>query len=155
MTINHQIRLACRPVGIPKQSDWSLMKEPIRDIADGEVLVQNYYISVDPAMRGWVKDIDSYVPPVKIGEVMRALTVGEVIKSNRDEFSEGDFIAGWDGVQEYNLSDGKMLTKVDTSIAPLHTYLTASPVLPHIPGSTKSENQILAKRSWFQGPQGQ
>ncbi len=123
MTINHQIRLACRPVGIPKQSDWSLMKEPIRDIADGEVLVQNYYISVDPAMRGWVKDIDSYVPPVKIGEVMRALTVGEVIKSNRDEFSEGDFIAGWDGVQEYNLSDGKMLTKVDTSIAPLHTYL--------------------------------
>ena len=79
--VNHQFRLAARPVGLPKPSDWSYTEEPVAEPGDGEVLVKIAYVSLDPAMRGWMNDGRSYIPPVGIGEVMRAFAVGEVIAS--------------------------------------------------------------------------
>ncbi len=120
---NRQIRLAGRPVGLPTASDWELTEEPVPDLREGQVLVKVHYISVDPAMRGWMMDRESYVPPLKLGDVMRALTVGEVIASQNPNLGPGDFVAGVDGVQEYAISDGSLLLQVDTSLAPLPAYL--------------------------------
>ena len=121
--VNHQITLAGRPVGLPKSSDWELAEAPVPDLEDGQVLVKVHYISVDPAMRGWMNDRDTYVPALKLGEVMRAFTVGEVIASQNSAFATGDLVAGIDGVQEYTVSDGSFLMKADTSLAPLTAYL--------------------------------
>ena len=79
---NHQFRLAARPVGLPKPSDWQYLAEPVAEPGEGEVLVRVLYVSLDPAMRGWMNDGRSYIPPVGIGEVMRALGAGEVVASN-------------------------------------------------------------------------
>ena len=121
--VNHQITLAGRPVGLPKSSDWELAEAPVPDLEDGQVLVKVHYISVDPAMRGWMNDRDTYVPALKLGDVMRAFTVGEVIASQNSAFAAGDLVAGIDGVQEYTVSDGSFLMKADTSLAPLTAYL--------------------------------
>ena len=81
--VNHQFRLAARPVGMPKRSDWAYTEEPVAEPGDGELLVKILYISLDPAMRGWMNEGRSYIPPVEIGAVMRALAVGP-----RDRFQE-------------------------------------------------------------------
>jgi NADPH-dependent curcumin reductase CurA len=86
-------------------------------------MVRNHYVSIDPTMRGWIRDTPSYLPPVQIGEVMRALTVGQVVESKVDGFSAGDFVAGVGGVQDYSLTDGSFLSPVDVSISPLENYL--------------------------------
>lgn len=123
--INHQFRLAARPTGLPKRSDWSYTEEPVRDPAPGEVVVKNMYISLDPAMRGWMNEGRSYIEPVKIGDVMRAGAVGRVIASQNPNFKTGEHVFGMLGVQEYAASDGKGLTKVDPNLAPLPVYLGA------------------------------
>ena len=69
--VNHQFRLATRPVGVPKREDWTYAEEPVREPGDGEVLIKTLYLSLDPAMRGWMNEGKSYIPPVGIGEVMR------------------------------------------------------------------------------------
>ncbi|MCR9212078.1 MAG: NADP-dependent oxidoreductase [Proteobacteria bacterium] len=120
---NKQYRLAARPVGVPKDSDWEFATESIPEIGEGEVLVENHYASLDPAMRGWMNDAKSYIAPVGIGEVMRAGTVGEVVKSNNPGFAVGDFVSGMLGIQQYGVSNGKDLTKVDPTLAPLENYL--------------------------------
>ena len=121
---NHQFRLAARPVGLLKASDWSYTEEPVREPADGEVLVKIQYISLDPAMRGWVNEGRSYIPPVGIGEVMRALAAGEVIASNHPEVAVGDHVTGLLGVQEYAVAHGGAVMKVDTSLVALPVYLS-------------------------------
>ena len=121
---NHQFRLAARPVGLLKASDWSYTEEPVREPADGEVLVKVQYISLDPAMRGWVNEGRSYIPPVGIGEVMRALAAGEVIASNHPDVAVGDHVTGLLGVQEYAVAHGGAVMKVDTSLVPLPVYLS-------------------------------
>ena len=90
MTTNHQFRLAARPVGAPKRTDWNYVEEPVRQPGDNEVLVRTLYLSLDPAMRGWMNEGKSYIPPVQIGEVMRAGGVGEVIASKHAGFKAGD-----------------------------------------------------------------
>jgi len=122
---NHQFRLAARPVGTPKRSDWSYTEEPLRDPAAGEVLVKLLYISLDPAMRGWMNEGKSYIEPVKIGEVMRAFGAGRVIASQNPAFSVGDHVTGVFGAQEYAISNGKGINKVDLRLAPLPVYLSA------------------------------
>ena len=124
-TINHQVRLAARPVGLPKRSDWKFTEEPLRPLAGGELLVKVLYISLDPAMRGWMNDARSYIAPVEIGQVMRSGGVGQVLESNNNSFTPGDHVVGAFGVQEYAISDGKGLMKVDPRRAPLPTYLGA------------------------------
>jgi hypothetical protein len=123
--VNHQIRLAGRPVGLPKSSDWEFTEATVPDLEAGQVLVKIHYISVDPAMRGWMNDRKTYVPALKLGEVMRALTVGEVIASENSAFATGEFVVGIDGVQEYAVSDGSALMKADTGLAPLPAYLNS------------------------------
>ena len=122
---NRQFRLAARPVGMPKRSDWTFAEERVAEPSEGELLVKVLYISLDPAMRGWMNEAKSYVPPVGIGEVMRALAVGRVIASRHPGFATGDFVSGSFGVQEYALSNGKGVTQVDTRIAPLPLHLSA------------------------------
>ncbi len=120
---NHQFRLAARPVGLPKASDWSYTEEPIPEPKDGEVLIKILYISLDPAMRGWMNEGKSYIAPVGIGEVMRAGAAGRVIVSKNPDFAVGDHVVGAFGVQEYALSNGKGLTKVDVRFKSLPVYL--------------------------------
>ena len=120
---NHKFTLAARPVGMPKRSDWNYSEEPVPDPADGELLVKILYLSLDPAMRGWMNEGKSYVPAVKIGEVMRALALGRVVKSKNAGFAVGDYVYGVLGAQEFAISDGKGLSKVDPKLAPLPVYM--------------------------------
>lgn len=120
---NRQVCLASRPVGLPKPSDWTIINGAIPNIEPGEVLTKVRYISIDPAMRGWLNDSPSYIPPVGLGSVMRALTVGEIIESKNDAFQIGDWVSGLDGVQNYAVSNGSEYIKADLSIAPPQTYL--------------------------------
>ena len=123
--VNHQFRLAARPVGLPKPSDWSLTEEPAPEPGDGEFLVKTLYISLDPAMRGWMSDVRSYIAPVGIGEVMRAGAIGRVLASRHKDFAVGDHVYGGFGVQEYALSKGDGVARVDPALAPLPVYLGA------------------------------
>ncbi|HUG22457.1 NADP-dependent oxidoreductase [Piscinibacter sp.] len=100
---NQQIRLASRPVGLPTRDNWSVTTEPVDEPADGGVLVKTLYLSLDPAMRGWMNDAKSYIPPVGIGEVMRAGGIGEVVASKNPAFAVGDHVSAGLGVQEYCL----------------------------------------------------
>jgi len=126
---NQQIRLAARPVGMPRDSDWQRTSEPVRELADGEILVKVLYLSLDPAMRGWMNEGKSYIRPVGIGEVMRAGGIGKVIASKSPKFAVGDFVSGVPGVQQYwqGAADDKAAAfyKVDPAAAPLPKYLNA------------------------------
>lgn len=121
--INHQFRLGARPVGLPKRSDWKLTEEPVRDPGTGEVLIKVLYLSLDPAMRGWMNEGRTYIEPVGIGEVMRAGGAGRVIASQNPAFAVGDYVTGVLGAQEYVLSNGQGLNKVDPKLAPLPVYV--------------------------------
>ena len=122
MAGNHAYRLAARPVGLPKDSDWAFAEEPIPEPGEGEVLVKIDYISLDPAMRGWMNESRSYIRPVELGDVMRAGTVGEIVASRHQSFAAGEHVAGAQGVQEYGISDGRDLFKVDPRVAPLQVW---------------------------------
>jgi len=121
---NHKFLLAARPLGMPKRSDWTYTEEPLGEPKEGELLVQVLYISLDPAMRIWINDMRSYMPPVGIGELMRALGVGIVTASRNPRFAVGDHVSGLLGVQEYALTDGRGVTKVNTKVAPLPKHLS-------------------------------
>src|SRR5512140_933099 len=120
---NHQFRLTARPVGLPKRSDFNYTEEPVPDPGPGQLLVKILYVSLDPAMRGWMNEGKSYIAPVGIGDVMRAGAVGRVIASQNPGVAVGDHVVGMFGMQEYALTDGKGITKVDPKLAPLPVYL--------------------------------
>jgi NADPH-dependent curcumin reductase CurA len=120
---NHQVRLAARPSGLPKPSDWDLVEESIPTPAAGECVVEISHVSLDPAMRGWMNAGASYIEPVEIGAVMRAGAVGRVSASEHPGFAVGDHVYGTFGVQEHALTDGKGVLKIDPSLAALPTYL--------------------------------
>ncbi|MCE3602849.1 NADP-dependent oxidoreductase [Massilia sp. P8910] len=125
--MNQQFRLAARPVGMPKRSDWEQTTEPVRDISDGEIVVKALYLSLDPAMRGWMNEGKSYIRPVAIGETMRAGGVGVVVASKSDKFAVGDTVSGGIGVQQYwvGAADDKAgnFYKIFPAMAPLTTWL--------------------------------
>ena len=120
---NRQVRLAARPVGLPKPGDWQYTDEAVADPGVGQILVEVSHLSLDPAMRGWMNEGKSYIRPVAIGEVMRAGGAGKVVKSSHPKFAVGDVVTGGFGVQQYALSDGKGVVKVDTRLVPLPVYL--------------------------------
>jgi len=126
---NEQFRLAARPVGMPQDSNWQRTSEPVRELAEGEILVKVLYLSLDPAMRGWMNEGKSYIRPVAIGEVMRAGGIGRVAASKSPKFAVGDFVSGSTGVQQYwiGAADDKSagFHKVDPTAAPLPKYLNA------------------------------
>ncbi len=108
---NHQVRLAARPVGMTTRENWSFTEEPVAEPADGGVLVKTLALSLDPAMRGWMNEGKSYIPPVGIGEVMRAGGVGKVIASKNPAFAVGDLVSAGLGVQEYMLVPGDQIRR--------------------------------------------
>lgn len=117
--LNHALVLAARPEGEPKDSDFRMEERPVPQPGDGEVLYRNLYLSLDPYMRGRMSSAKSYATPVEIGQVMVGQTVGEVVESNNPEFAAGDVVLGNAGWQEYGLSDGGDLRKVDPSLGPV------------------------------------
>jgi NADPH-dependent curcumin reductase CurA len=123
MPVNRQITLAARPAGFPKQTDFSVVERPVPSPAEGELLIRIVYLSLDPYMRGRMNDGSSYAPGVKVGEVMVGGTVGKVIESKHPGFRKGDIVEGMLGWQEYAVSDGTGLRKVDPNLAPVSTAL--------------------------------
>ncbi|MGY8910731.1 MAG: zinc-binding dehydrogenase, partial [Flavobacteriales bacterium] len=122
--INKQIIFKKRPVGTPDAATWQLESNPIPELEEGEILVEQHFISLDPAMRGWMNDSKSYIPPVQIDDVMRAGSIGKVIKNNGNpKFEIGDVVTSWGGVQQYAITDGDSWYKVDTRLAPMPTYI--------------------------------
>lgn len=122
--MNKQLLFVKRPEGEADPSTWSLVTNPIPEIKEGEILIKQHYISLDPAMRGWMNDAKSYIAPMEIGSVMRAGSVGEVVAAkNHPTFKVGDFVSGFGGVQQYTVSDGKGYYSVDPKLAPLPTYI--------------------------------
>ncbi|HEV7750481.1 MAG TPA: NADP-dependent oxidoreductase [Baekduia sp.] len=117
--------MAARPQGECKPTDWEHADAPVAAPSEGEFAGVTKMISLDPAMRGWLDDRPSYVPPVGIGDVMRAGSIIEVTASNHPKFAVGDHVVGTFGVQEQVVSDGKGALKVDPDAAPLATYLAA------------------------------
>ena len=118
---NHQVRLASRPVGLPTRANWSFAEETVTEPGPGDVLVKTLYLSLDPAMRGWMNEGKSYIPPVEINAVMRAGGVGRVIASNNPAFAVGDVVNAGLDVQEYCLIPEESikrsgLFKVDPSL---------------------------------------
>lgn len=120
---NRMVKLARRPKGMIVRDDFKLEDGPIPEPGDNQFRVRIEYISLDPAMRGWVNDGKSYVPPVAIGETMRAYSAGIVEKSNHPGFKPGDAVQSMFGVQRYAVSDGQRVVKVDTSLAPLQRWI--------------------------------
>jgi len=122
--VNRQVRLKSRPAGIPQADNFEIAAAPVLELADKQFLVRNEYLSVDPAMRGWVSAVANYSTPVGIGEVMRAFSAGKVVASRHPNYREGDTVMGMLGWQEYAISDGSTITrKVKESDLPLSLSL--------------------------------
>ncbi len=120
---NKQVTLAARPNGMPKEADFKLVETPVPRPGPNEILVRLLYVSVDPYMRGRMNDVKSYAPPVQIGEVMGGGAVGKVIASENPQFAAGDFVEGMFGWQQFAISSGQGVRKLDPSLAPMSTAL--------------------------------
>lgn len=133
---NQQFLLAARPVGLPRREDWQFHEQAVLDPGEGEVVVKVLYLSLDPAMRGWMNEGKSYIRPVAIGEVMRAGGVGVVVASRSARFKVGDYVMGGTGVQRYwsGPADDKTanLARIDPHVGPLTAWLN----LLGMPGMT-------------------
>jgi len=116
--INTQWVLASRPVGMVAASNFERREVPVPEPAEGELLVHNLYLSLDPAMRGWISDARSYMPPVAIGEVMRGGCVAEVLDSRHAAFSPGELVFGMFGWQDYAVSEGTGVLRVPEDVGP-------------------------------------
>ena len=124
MPTNRQVLLAKRPSpGLVAPDVFSVKESPIGEPGDGEIRIKIAYVSLDPAMRGWINEGRSYIPPVAIGGVMRSFSVGIVDASRNPAFKVGDAVQGTLGVQQYAISDGKGLAKVDPTLAPLERWV--------------------------------
>jgi NADPH-dependent curcumin reductase CurA len=121
--VNRQFKLAARPVGLPKESDFSLVDAKMPTPAEGQVLVKTAYLSVDPYMRGRITGVRTYADPVNIGDVMQGGVVGQVVESRNTGLAPGDFALGQWGWQEYAAVDGASVRKLDPKLAPVSTAL--------------------------------
>ncbi|HUK89783.1 MAG TPA: NADP-dependent oxidoreductase [Blastocatellia bacterium] len=122
---NRQFKLISRPVGMPKRSDFEFSTVEVGEPGPGEALVKVLYVSLDPAMRGWMREGRSYVAPVGLGEVMRAGGLGRVVASNVEGLQPGDIVTGITGMQEYVTVKAGQANKVDPRLAPLPRFLGA------------------------------
>ena len=153
--VSREIRLKNRPEGLPKESDFELYEAAIPEVGDGEVLVQNIYMSVDPYMRGRMNDRKSYVPPFQVGMPLEGGCVGRIIESKGGRFETGDYVSGMLGWREYFVSGGEGLIKIDPGLAPIQSYLgtlgmpglTAYAGLLHIGELKKGETVFVSAAS--------
>ncbi|MCX8020209.1 MAG: NADP-dependent oxidoreductase [Chitinophagaceae bacterium] len=120
---NKKIVLAHRPEGMVKNADFSIMEDTVPGIQEGELLIENMYISIDPAIRGWMNHGKTYIKGVEIGETMRAFAAGMVIESRHSGYKPGDYVQGMTGAQKYAVSNGNFLIKCNTAVAPLSWHL--------------------------------
>jgi NADPH-dependent curcumin reductase CurA len=123
MTTSREIRLAARPRGVPMPSDFEVADVELPDPGEGEVLIRNAYVSVDPYMRGRMNDAKSYVPPFQLGEALTGGAVGQVVSSRSPGWEEGTWVVHNLGWREWALSDGGSLLPVDPTLAPVSTAL--------------------------------
>jgi NADPH:quinone reductase len=123
--MNKQVLMAARPVGLPRESDFELVERAVPELSDGEFLVRIIWLSVDPYMRGRMRDAASYVKPLEIGEVMGGGAVGEVVESRHTGFAVGEKVEGMFGWQKFAVSDGAGIRKIDPALAPISTALYA------------------------------
>lgn len=124
MPVNRQVRLKSRPSGIPQAEHFEIVETPVPDLGDRQILVRNEFLSVEPAMRGWVSAVANYATPVAIGETMRSFSAGTVIASRHPGYAEGDKVMGMLGWQHYAVSDGSNITrKVKETDLPLSLSL--------------------------------
>ena len=125
--VSREIHLKHRPVGMPTEDDFQLVKVDVPELKDGEFLVRNIWMSVDPYMRGRMREIRSYISPFEIGKPLEGGCVGQIIKSNNnDQFDVGDYVLGNWGWREYWISDGSNrsdIMKIDSNMAPIQWYL--------------------------------
>jgi NADPH-dependent curcumin reductase CurA len=120
---NREIRLASRPTAMPVPDNFKIVDADVRPLNDGEVLVRTLYISVDPYLRGRMREGRSYVPPFEVGQVIESGVVGEVVESRAPEFQPGDIVTGMLGWQLYNVAKAAGLRKIDPRVAPVTTAL--------------------------------
>lgn len=118
-SMNQQILLKSYPTGAPQESDFALVETAIPELGDKEVLNRTVYLSLDPYMRGRMSDRESYATPAELGKVMMGSTVSQVVKSKHPQFSEGEFVVGYDGWQAYGISKGESLIKLDPKQVPI------------------------------------
>ncbi len=123
MSDNLQILLASRPIGWATETNFEIVRTPIPKPAEGQILVRNHYLSLDPYMRGRMNDAKSYAPKQELGEVMTGRTVGEVIESRNAKFKKGDIVQATLGWQQYACTDGSGVRQVDASRVPMSAYL--------------------------------
>jgi NADPH-dependent curcumin reductase CurA len=120
---NRQVLLVNRPMGEAKESDFALKETPIPEPGPGQFLCRTIYLSLDPYMRGRMRDTASYARPAELGQVMVGGTVSQVTQSKHPDFAGGNFVLGYDGWQEYAVSDGTGVRKVDPGLGPLSYFL--------------------------------
>jgi NADPH-dependent curcumin reductase len=122
---NRRFTLIKRPTGMAQRTDFEFSTVRVGEAGPGEVVLRVLYLSLDPAMRGWMNESKSYIPPVGLGEVMRAIGIGQVVASNDPSLTTGDFARGLTGVQDYAVVAAQNLNKVDPQLAPLPRHLGA------------------------------
>lgn len=120
-----RVVLAERPHGYPDDSTWRVETVDVPEPDEGQFVVATDYVSLDPAMRGWLNDVRSYIPPVKVGSVMRAGATGTVLSSRHPDFPEGTAVTGSFGVAEHAVGDGRGVSRIDLGVAPAPTWLGA------------------------------
>jgi NADPH-dependent curcumin reductase CurA len=120
-----EVHLASRPVGIPTRDNFSFAENTMAEPGDGEFLVKNLWMSVDPAMRPRMIDRKSYVAPYEVGKVLEGRAIGKVTQSNHADYQVGDYVFGTEGWREFYLSTGEGLTKIEPKGAPVEAYLGA------------------------------
>lgn len=122
MSENRRFLLVRRPNGLPVAEDFELVSEPTPELSDGQFLIRNRYASLDPAIRGWMDDAPSYMPPIPLGTAVRASTVGEVVESRSEEFPVGQWVSGLGAIEDYTVGQaGGFTAKIDPSIVPSPT----------------------------------
>src|SRR5438552_5822706 len=120
-SVNHQILLKSRPEGAPSLDNFELQETPVQQPGNGEVLIRTLYLSLDPYMRGRMSAAKSYAKPAEVGQPMVGGTVGEVVVSRHPQYAAGDIVLGFGGWQQYVVSNGAGLRKLDPTAAPLTT----------------------------------
>ncbi|WP_422020830.1 NADP-dependent oxidoreductase [Pyruvatibacter mobilis] len=121
--VSKEVRLKARPEGMPKLEDFEVAETEIGAPGDGEVLIRNIWMSVDPYMRGRMYDRESYVPPFQIGAPLEGGAIGQVVASNSDKVAVGDYVQSMLGWREYAVAKGEDVQKVDETAAPIQAYL--------------------------------
>jgi NADPH-dependent curcumin reductase CurA len=147
MPSNMQVLLASRPTGWVEESNFRIVETPIPKPEARQLLIKIHWLSLDPYMRGRMSTAKSYVKPVEVGEVMTGGTVGEVIESSNPKFKTGDYVVGSLGWQQYAVSDGEGLTKVDPKLVPLPCYVGGRHAAVR-PGSSGEHCQPRPAKRW-------